>query len=201
MTSTTKVIADPRTGCFVDYEADAVAGDARQSVRAEIDARASDFEAGTMLVGGREVPTPRLVLAFGDGRYRYPDMGASLPWPPNVGALRTRLEISAGHRFNYALVNRYRDGSDFTGWHADKVAMHVPGTSIAIVSLGAVRPLRFRRLQNGAPTAEVLLGDGSLLWMRGATQSHYEHSIPADSDIRSERLSITFRFILEPATS
>lgn len=201
MTSSIPVIADHDTASFVTYEPQFLAPDERALVRGDIELHRASFEAGTMLVDGREVPTPRLVVAFGDGRYRYPDMGESLPWPPSVMDARSRLQEAAGHRFNYALVNVYRDGADFTGWHADKMHMHVPGTSIAIVSLGAVRSLCFRRKDGQGGVQEVPLADGSLLWMRGATQAHYEHAIPADDGLTEERVSLTFRYVLEPAAS
>lgn len=198
MTTTNSVIDDRDTGSLVTYEPEFLTPEQGAAMRADIEAHAGEYESGTMLVDGREVPTPRLVVAFGDGSYRWPDMGASQPWPPALLVARARLEEAAGHRFNYALVNVYRNGHDYTGWHADKMHLHVPGTSIAVISLGAVRPLRFRPTGDVQHPTEQLLADRSLLWMLGETQAHYEHAIPKDADITTVRISITFRFVLEP---
>lgn len=194
----TAVIDDRTTGSWADYEAGWLDEPGRDAVLAEIVARAASFEGGTMLVDGREVPTPRLVLAFGDEVFTYPDMGGSLPWPPAIGAVRDRLAAAAGHPFNYALVNWYRDGADFTGWHADKMHLHVPDTSIAIVSLGEARTLGFRPTSGTVPATEVVLGDGSLVWMRGDLQRHYEHAVPRDPTATAARYSVTFRHVLPP---
>lgn len=198
MNNTTAVIADNATGSYVSYEPGFLCREERAAIRADIERHRSAFETGTMLVAGREVATPRMVVAFGDGKYRYPDMGESLPWPASLLAARERLQAAAGHRFNYALVNLYRDGHDYTGWHADKMHMHVPETAIAIISLGAVRPLCFRTKETGDDLLEIPLADGSLLWMRGNTQSYYEHSIPVDDCLTLDRVSVTFRYVLEP---
>jgi alkylated DNA repair dioxygenase AlkB len=191
------VIADHATGSFVTYVPGFLAPAERLAMRADIERHHTSFEVGTMLVAGREVPTPRMAVAFGDGNYRYPDMGESLPWPATLAAARSRLEACAGHRFNYALVNIYRDGRDFTGWHADKMRLHVAGSAIAVISLGAVRPLCFRPQDGGEPTTQRPLEDGSLLWMRGETQAHYEHAVPRDDGLAEVRLSVTFRYVVE----
>ena len=149
------IIDDQLTGSRVTYQAGHLDAAERRSLRSELLQHASSFEGGEMIVGDRRSSTPRLVAAFGDAAYSYPDMGASLPWPPDLLAARTVLEHAAGHRFNYALVNWYRDGNDYTGWHADKMEMHVPGTSIAIISLGAQRPLAFRERLGGRAACEV----------------------------------------------
>jgi alkylated DNA repair dioxygenase AlkB len=192
------VIDDRASGSRVTYAREFA--DVRQcaALEAELDVRAEHFDHGDMLVNGRPRKTPRICLAFGDDAYAFPDMGESLDWPIAIGKVRERLEVNAGHRFNYALVNRYRDGRDYTGWHADKMHMHTPGSSIAIVSLGAVRELRFRRVGERAACAAIPLDPGSLLMMHGETNTHYEHAVLADESIARPRTSLTFRFVLEP---
>ena len=197
MTYSCAVIADDATGSFVTYTSAFLTPTERTAMRVDIERHHASFEAGTMLVAGRPVRTPRMVVAFGDGNYRYPDMGESLPWPATLLAARSRLEKCANHRFNYALVNVYRDGNDFTGWHSDKMHLHVAGSAIAVISLGAVRPLCFRPKHADGMATERPLEDGSLLWMRGETQAHYEHAVPRNENLREARLSVTFRYVLE----
>jgi alkylated DNA repair dioxygenase AlkB len=194
------VLEDQASGSFVSYRPGYIGELESMQIAAELADTAEHFEGGTMLVDGREVCTPRLVVAFGDAPYAYPDMGASLPWPPAITSVRDRLATLAGHKFNYVLVNWYRDGNDYAGWHADKMQMHVAGSTIAIVSLGSTRRLQFRTLPDAALVTEIPLETRSLLLMGGETQAHYEHSIPLEPDDCERRYSLTFRYVRETAT-
>ena len=44
--------------------------------------------------------------------------------------------------------------------------------------------------------AEIMLEHGSLLLMRGATQSHWEHSLPVMKLAKTARINLTFRTIM-----
>ncbi|MGB1463902.1 MAG: alpha-ketoglutarate-dependent dioxygenase AlkB, partial [Parvibaculales bacterium] len=44
--------------------------------------------------------------------------------------------------------------------------------------------------------AEILLAHGSLLLMRGTTQSHWEHSLPVMKRANGARINLTFRTIV-----
>ena len=84
------------------------------------------------------------------------------------------LEWATGVRYNYCLLNYYKDGTRNIGAHADDERDLEPGSSIASVSLGAVRRFRFRP-KTRAPgawlrPAELRLANGSLLIMGGRTQ-------------------------------
>lgn len=167
--------------------------DQRDLVR-ELAANAGAFEPSGKLA-------PRLVAAFSDAGTHATGMGPELRWSGAVRSLRDRLSNEAGHPFNYALVNWYRGGSDFVGWHADKVDLHEPGSQIAIVSLGAERPIYFRRIGRSEVAFSALLERGSVLWMTADLQREYEHSLPADDDVVEERFSLTFRWILPAAAT
>jgi hypothetical protein len=45
------------------------------------------------------------------------------PWSDDMRALRQRLERTLGCRFNYLLLNLYRDGRDHISFHADREAI------------------------------------------------------------------------------
>jgi hypothetical protein len=45
------------------------------------------------------------------------------PWHDGVLAVRRRLEDMLGCRFNYLLLNLYRDGRDHISFHADREAI------------------------------------------------------------------------------
>jgi alkylated DNA repair dioxygenase AlkB len=193
---TSRILDDPR-GAIVDHVADFLDADDRRALRAELEQASGSFDRDRVLIFGKPVDSPRLVRAFGDDglRYRYAGVDReTAPWLPRLRAVRDRLVELAGHPFNYALVNWYRDGNDYIGWHSDKEADLAPEASIASLSLGAARPFLLRD-RAGGQTHEVLLADGSLLWMRGTTQHHFKHALPRRKAITEPRFNVTFRLI------
>ena len=165
-------------------------------------------------VYGRQHPTPRLVCWVADPgcTYRYSGLEQAItPWTPELSQLRELLELELGVRFNSLLLNRYRDGADRMGWHADDEPELDPTAPIASLSLGACRSLRFRPKPPGrsrpgsvagpsgsgsaqAPFA-VELADGDLLVMDPPTQRHWQHALPVRARVSSERINLTFRLL------
>jgi alkylated DNA repair dioxygenase AlkB len=189
------VIVLDEGGALVEYLPDFLSLPERAQLRAEIENARALFDRDQLTLYGRTVSSPRLVCAFGDDglRYRYSGVERQThPWPSGLREVRDRL----GEPFNYALVNWYRDGEDYIGWHSDKEADLAPEASIASLSLGAERRFLLRdRKGKGDRTVEVPLADGSLLWMRGETQKKWKHSLPKQKDVRSPRWNVTFRVI------
>lgn len=196
MNLATPIISDHALGAFASYFPDFLDSEESMRMYEELEAHRSQFEAGWMLVGDRRVATPRLVAAFGDSEFSFPDLDETLPWTDALLSARDRLEKIAGHAFNYALVNWYRDGNDYTGWHSDKMQFHTRGTGVAIISLGVRRSLRFRPI-GGCAITDTNLESGSLFLMKGTLQEHFEHSVPADPSIHGVRLSVTFRHLVD----
>jgi alkylated DNA repair dioxygenase AlkB len=54
-------------------------------------------------------------------------------------AMRERLQAEGLGRFNSVLLNRYRGGGDYMGWHSDDEPELGPAPVIASLSLGAAR--------------------------------------------------------------
>ena len=95
--------------------------------------------------------------------------------------------------------DRYRDGRDSMGWHADDEPELGPSPVIASLSLGATRRFRLRPI---GPKAEALaqplgldLPNGSLLLMRGPTQHCWQHALPKTGRLTGPRLNLTFRWV------
>ena len=144
---------------------------------------------------GRELLAPRLTVWYGepDTAYRYSGVERRVtPWPPLLRDLAGRIAIAIGWRFNYVLVNRYRDGNDMLGWHADDEPDLGAMPVIATLSVGAERTLRIRKRQGGVSIARTL-AHGSLLLMWGRSQRDYKHCVPRTKKPVGERLSFTFR--------
>lgn len=146
---------------------------------------------------GRELPAPRLSAWIGDAdaaytysRVRY----QPAPWTPALAQLRERLQRELNAPFNSVLANRYRDGRDSMGWHADDEPELGSEPLIASVSLGAVRRMRLRARDRSA-SAAIDLAPGSLLLMGGQTQSRYQHAVDKTRAQTGERINLTFRWV------
>lgn len=147
---------------------------------------------------GNWVDSPRLSCWIGDPQARYRYSGAQFeprPWTPLLQALRERLLAEGIGRFNSVLVNRYRSGGDYMGWHSDDEPELGAEPLIASLSLGAARRFLLRRRDEPARKAEFLLGHGDLLLMGGSTQRFYQHALPKMARVQGERINLTFRWI------
>ncbi|RKS76698.1 alkylated DNA repair dioxygenase AlkB [Actinomadura pelletieri DSM 43383] len=111
--------------------------------------------------------------------------------PPRIAAIAARAGEFAGHPFNNCLANRYETGDNSMGFHQDSYEGLVPATTIAIVSLGATRPLVFRSIDRAHRT-ELALEHGSLLLMTRETQRAWTHGVPRAGSA-GRRISLTFR--------
>ncbi|MDB5072624.1 MAG: repair system protein [Candidatus Eremiobacteraeota bacterium] len=146
---------------------------------------------------GRAIPFPRLTAWYGDSGAVYTYSGiVNVPraWTAGLARLRDRLHVALGVRFNSALLNLYRTGSDGMGWHADDEPELGERPVIASLSLGATRRFELRRLPKG-DTRGLALEHGSLLVMSGETQSCWKHQVPKETTVRAPRVNLTFRVI------
>ncbi|MCL2918112.1 alpha-ketoglutarate-dependent dioxygenase AlkB family protein [Shewanella litorisediminis] len=153
------------------------------------------FESPEIKVYGKWHPIPRQQVWFADEgcAYRYSSLLISpKPWPHYLMRLKQALEGHCGTGFNGCLVNHYRGGEDAMGFHADDEPELVEDALIAIVCLGATRPLLMRRRLDGL-RCRVLLQSGDLLLMHPPMQSTWEHAIPRSQKKLPPRISFTFR--------
>lgn len=110
---------------------------------------------------------------------------------PVLGDMRAALSEQYARPFDSIGFNLYRDGRDSVAWHGDRHRHHVTDPVVAIVSVGARRPLRIRP-RGGGPSFGWDLGRGDLFVMGGACQHDWEHCVPKRRTAQP-RLSITFR--------
>ena len=149
---------------------------------------------------GKEHFQPRLTAWYSDPGIEYTYSGLTMraqPWKKTIQEIRHAVEIACAQTFNCVLLNLYRDGQDSVGWHSDDEPVLGPNPIIASLSLGATRrfKLRHKTALDIAPRT-IELHDGSLLLMAGATQHHWQHSIPRSARINQPRINLTFRTIL-----
>lgn len=158
------------------------------------------WEVHRIRIFGRHIDSPRLSCWIGDPGASYTYSRTRFqphPWPAMLTLLRSRLRETLGFDFNSVLANRYRDGRDAMGWHSDDEPELGPQPVIASVSLGATRRFALKpRGEGGRLTLD--LPHGSLLVMRGDTQTRYRHALPRTARPIGERINLTFRRILQP---
>jgi alkylated DNA repair dioxygenase AlkB len=165
-----------------------------------------DWRVERLRLYGREVEVPRLVAWCGDRGLNYRYTGTDHPcsgWLPELLPLRERLRVEEGFDCNLVLINRYRDGRDYMGWHADAERGHQP--RIASLSLGAARRFLVRpaTCATAAESGErarsesraLVLQHGSLLLMDGRQR----HSLPRTRRPIEQRINLTFRRIEDVA--
>ena len=153
------------------------------------------WEHREIVMFGRRVLQPRLIAWAGSWGYRYSGQTLEPRAPtPTTAALLTRVVAHTRVPFNHVLVNRYRDGADSIGLHADDEPELGRDPTVATLSFGATRrfvlkPRRPRRSASRSFDVE----HGSLLVMGGTCQRQYVHGVPRQAGAVGERISLTFR--------
>lgn len=156
------------------------------------------WKSNTITMFGKQHLEPRRTAWFGDEGAMYTYSGIQmtpLPWTETLLTLRDICQQYSNSAFNSVLLNLYRNGHDRMGWHADNEPELGLEPVIASLSLGATRRFRFRH-RSTKKIVECELTHGSLLVMRGVTQSFWVHEIPRQTRITDPRVNLTFRKIL-----
>ena len=145
---------------------------------------------------GRTYTARRLSACYGEATptYRYSGLvRRARPWPDHLRTLAADIAAAVGRRFNFLLINRFRDGGDRLGWHADDESDLGATPVIASLSVGAERVFRMRAKTGGTSVGKVL-EHGSLVLMWGDSQRDYQHAVPPTAKPVGERLNFTFRW-------
>lgn len=134
------------------------------------------------------VDVPRLTRFYGEGD--------ALPHPILEQAreqLSRHYAVELGEPFATAGMCLYRDGHDSVAWHGDRIGRgRLIDTMVAILSLGATRPLMLRP-NGGGESLRVPTGHGDLIVMGGSCQRTWEHCIPKTARPVGPRISVQFR--------
>ena len=149
-------------------------------------------------VYGKVFKQPRLTAFFANNEKSYGYSNISMiphKFTPILNSLKQKIETATKTTFTSCLLNLYRDGQDSNGWHADDEKELGINPVIASVSLGAERIFHLKHKNNKAIKHKLILQNGSLLMMKGATQHHWLHQIPKTKKPIGKRINLTFRFL------
>lgn len=152
----------------------------------------------TINVYGKVHKVPRLSAWYADDNKSYEYSGirsSGLAWIDVLSDLKNKIQIRSEASFNSVLVNRYRNGNDSVGWHADDEPELGTEPVIASLSLGEERVFQMKHRNDKTLKKSITLPHGSLLLMRGKTQEHWLHQIAKSSRDMSDRINLTFRTV------
>jgi alkylated DNA repair dioxygenase AlkB len=147
------------------------------------------------VIFGRHIITKRKVAWYADTNYSYTYSNTTkqaLPWTKELLELKDLVEQLTGEHFNSCLLNLYHNGDEGMAWHSDDEKSLGKDTSIASLSFGAERKFALKHRATKEATS-LILENGSLLVMKGTTQTNWLHSLPKSKKIVTPRVNLTFR--------
>lgn len=146
---------------------------------------------------GKTITTKRKVAWYADKPFSYTYSKVTktaLPWIPVLEELKALAEQYSGEVYNSCLLNLYHDGSEGMAWHSDGEKELKKDGAIGSLSFGATRKFAFKHKQS-KELVSVVLEPGSLLVMKGTTQTHWLHRLPPTKTVHTPRINLTFRFM------
>ena len=146
---------------------------------------------------GKLIITKRKVAWYGDTDFEYTyskTTKRALPWTKELVELKKMIEDKTGEKFNSCLLNLYHNGDEGMAWHSDAEKELKKNGAIGSLSLGAERKFTFKHKET-KETISLILENGSLLVMKGSTQTSWLHRLPPTKLISTPRINLTFRSI------
>ncbi|MEH1007290.1 alpha-ketoglutarate-dependent dioxygenase AlkB [Winogradskyella sp. ECml5-4] len=156
-----------------------------------------DWENDKAIIFGKLIITKRKVAWYGDQPFSYTyskTTKSALPWNKELLELKQMVEAKTGETFNSCLLNLYHSGEEGMAWHSDGEKDLKKNGAIASLSFGAERKFLFKHKAT-KQNVSVQLEKGSLLVMKGSTQTHWLHRLPPTKKVKTPRINLTFRTI------
>lgn len=154
-----------------------------------------DWKNDEAFIYGKKIITKRKVAWYADQEFNYTYSKVTkkaLPWTAELLALKKIAEEVSKETYNSCLLNLYHTGEEGMSWHSDGEKELKKDGAIASLSFGAERKFSFKH-KNAAHKVEVFLEHGSLLVMKGTTQTHWLHRLPPTTKVATPRINLTFR--------
>ena len=146
---------------------------------------------------GKTINLPRLTAYFSDPNINYSYSGInnkSVEYPDFINSIKMKAESHFDSKFNSVLLNRYKDGTQWHGYHSDNEKELGKEINICSISFGASRDFIFKSKKDKIKK-NITLQNGSALYMMHPTQNNYKHSLPKRLKVLNERVNLTFRNI------
>lgn len=158
-----------------------------------------DWKNDEAVMMGKHIITKRKVAWYGEQQFGYTYSKVTkhaLPFTEELLALKNLAEKLTSEKYNSCLLNLYHTGEEGMAWHSDGEKALKQNGAIASMSFGAERKFSFKHKQTKA-TVSTQLEHGSLLVMKGTTQTHWLHRLPPTKLVHKPRINLTFRTIVE----
>lgn len=155
------------------------------------------WENDKAIIFGKTIITKRKVAWYGDTNFDYTYSNTTKQassWTKELLELKQVIEDKTGETFNSCLLNLYHNGEEGMAWHSDAEKDLKKNGTIGSLSFGAERKFAFKHKQT-KETISTFLEHGSLLLMKGTTQTNWLHRLPPSKKIKSSRVNLTFRTI------
>ncbi len=150
------------------------------------------------VIYGKRIITKRKVAWYADQAFEYTyskTTKRALPWTNELLQLKTLVEKRTGEQCNSCLLNLYHDGSEGMAWHSDGEKDLKKNGAIGSLSLGAERTFSLKHKAT-KEIVSLILEHGSLLVMKGTTQTYWQHRLPPTKKVTKPRINLTFRSIV-----
>ncbi|WP_107039154.1 alpha-ketoglutarate-dependent dioxygenase AlkB family protein [Brumimicrobium mesophilum] len=155
------------------------------------------WENDKAIIFGKTIITKRKVAWYGDQPFEYTyskTTKSALPWSKELLELKEIIEKKSGETFNSCLLNLYHSGEEGMAWHSDAEKDLKKNGAIGSLSFGAERKFLFKH-KASKKNVSVILEKGSLLVMKGTTQTNWLHRLPPTKRVKIPRINLTFRTI------
>ncbi|NRD21285.1 alpha-ketoglutarate-dependent dioxygenase AlkB [Winogradskyella eckloniae] len=156
-----------------------------------------NWENDKAILFGKLIVTKRKVAWYGDQEFNYTYSNTTkyaLPWTTELLELKELVEKKSGETYNSCLLNLYHTGEEGMAWHSDGEKDLKKNGAIGSLSFGAERKFMFKHKVT-KQKVDFYLEKGSLLVMKGATQTNWLHRLPPTKKVKKPRINLTFRTI------
>jgi alkylated DNA repair dioxygenase AlkB len=143
-------------------------------------------------IGGRSLEVKRKQQAYGKSYIYSGATNHAIEEIPPIIQRYVDYANSIDSGFDIILVNWYKDGNDYIGYHSDETSMLIPLSPIYCFSFGQGRDFLIKNKTSGKLT-KINLENNSLVMMLGNFQKTHKHSIPKRAKLLFSRVSITLR--------